>query len=242
MKIEDAIDDLQQAADVERLFQIYTRTVEAYGYDRVLLALISDHPRLQQSAQHGILSSYPGAWVEYYLSQGYDKDDPVRLEAERGISPFSWNQLRERRELTKRQRVLFDEADEAHLHNGLGIPLHGPGGTNAGIGLASSSGGLSTDSPTLWTIYNLSSQFYACYWKINEKPSSRPPRVVLTPRETEILRWLASGLTKSEVADRLIISYHTVDFHTRSILQKFKTGSITAAVHFATAQGYIALD
>ncbi|MES9991848.1 MAG: LuxR family transcriptional regulator [Candidatus Thiodiazotropha sp.] len=242
MKIEDAIDDMQNAAGVERLFDVYSRAAESYGYDRVLMALLSDHPRLQQSAQHGVLSSYPEEWVEYYLSQGYDEDDPVKIEIQRGVSPFSWNQLLQQKGLSKRQRVLFDEAAAAHLHDGLGIPLHGPGGASAGIGLASSCKGVSFDPRALWAIHNLSVQFYACYWHLNEKPSSRSSRVTLTPRESEVLKWLASGLTKSEVADRLIISYHTVDFHTRSILRKFKTGSITAAVHFATAQGYIKLD
>ncbi|MES9944008.1 MAG: LuxR family transcriptional regulator [Candidatus Thiodiazotropha sp.] len=242
MKIEDVIDDMQNAAGVGRLFDAYSRAVESYGYDRVLLALLSDHPRLHQSAQHGVLSSYPEDWVEYYLSQGYDEDDPVRMEVKRGLYPFSWKQLLARQVLSKRQQVLFEEAADAHLHDGLGIPLHGPGGTTAGIGVASSCKGVPFDTQALWAIHNLSIQFYACYWRLNEKPSSQTRRIKLTPREAEILRWLASGLTKSEVADRLIISYHTVDFHTRSILQKFKTGSITAAVHFATAQGYIALD
>jgi DNA-binding CsgD family transcriptional regulator len=241
MKLENVIEDMHQAGDVEQLFSSYSQAVEEFGYDRVLLALISDHPRLQQAAQHGILSSYPDDWVEYYLSQDYDKIDPVRLEISRQITPFTWKQLQDREDISARQRLLFTEAADAHLYDGLGMPLHGPEGTNAGIGLASSSRGVTCDQQTLWAIYNLSVQFYANYWRLNEKRSSRSNRITLTSRENEILCWLATGSTKVEIADKLRISYHTVDYHTRRILYKFKAKSVTAAVHFATAQGYVTL-
>lgn len=242
MKLEDAIDGMRRACDVDQLFLHYTKAVEVFGFDRVLLALISDHPRLRLSAQHGILSSYPVDWVDYYLSRDYDKIDPVRLEVQRWVAPFTWDQLLASKELTQEQRLLFAEAADAHLHDGLGMPLHGPGGTTAGIGLASSSKGLTISEQTLWTVHNLSMQFYASYWRLHEKPFICSKQISLTPREAEVLRWLASGSTKAEVADRLKISYHTVDYHTRRVLEKFKTRSVTAAVHFATAQGYITLD
>jgi DNA-binding CsgD family transcriptional regulator len=242
MKTEDVIDDMRRAGDVDQLFLSYSQAVEQFGYDRVLLALLSDHPRLQQPAQHGIVSSYPDDWVDYYLAQDYDKIDPVRLEIKKQISPFTWKRLQKDEQMTARQQLLFAEAADANLYDGLGMPLHGPEGTNAGIGLASSSKGVVCDLQVLWTIHNLSLQFYANYWRLNEKCSSRSNRITLTSRENEVLQWLAVGSTKAEISDKLNISYHTVDYHTRRILYKFKTSSVTAAVHFATAQGYIKLE
>jgi DNA-binding CsgD family transcriptional regulator len=119
------------------------------------------------------------------------------------------------------------------------MPLYGPEGAIAGIGLASSSKGVDCSQQNLWVIYNLSVQFYANYWRLNEKQDMKKIPTKITPREKEILQWLAAGSTKSEVADILKISYHTVDYHSRQILLKFKARSITAAVHFATAQGYL---
>jgi DNA-binding CsgD family transcriptional regulator len=240
MKIDDAIYDMGRAVDTGELFLSYSKAVEAFGYDRVLLALLSDHPRLQQSAQHGILSSYPEDWVAYYLSQGYDAIDPVREEVGRQLAPFTWKQLQSTKALTQRQCLLFAEAEDARLYHGLGMPLYGPDGTNAGIGLASSTEA-TCDQRALWALYNLSIQFYANYWRLNEKPALHTRRITLTPRENEVLQWLASGSTKAEIADKLTISYHTVDYHTRRLLYKFNTRSVAAAVHFATAQGYIKL-
>jgi hypothetical protein len=59
MNLEDAIYDMGQFDDAEQHFFSYTKSVEVFGYGRVQLALLSNQPRLQQSAQYGILSSYP---------------------------------------------------------------------------------------------------------------------------------------------------------------------------------------
>ncbi len=52
----------------------------------------------------------------------------------------------------------------------------------------------------------------------------------LTPRETEILQRLVEGLIKKEIADRLGISFHTVDMHLRNIYAKLQVNTATGAV------------
>ena len=42
----------------------------------------------------------------------------------------------------------------------------------------------------------------------------------LTPRETEILRWISYGKTASEIALIVSVSEHTVNSHTATILKK----------------------
>ncbi|NLO66574.1 MAG: response regulator transcription factor [Firmicutes bacterium] len=43
---------------------------------------------------------------------------------------------------------------------------------------------------------------------------------VLTPRESEVLRLIARGLTNSEIASELFISKHTVKNHVSNIYRK----------------------
>jgi DNA-binding NarL/FixJ family response regulator len=45
---------------------------------------------------------------------------------------------------------------------------------------------------------------------------------VLTPREVEILRLLATALSNSEIAERLVLSEATVKTHVSSVLRKFQ--------------------
>lgn len=52
----------------------------------------------------------------------------------------------------------------------------------------------------------------------------------LTPRESEILQLLVDGLIKKEIADRLGVSFHTVDMHLRNIYRKLQVNTATAAV------------
>ncbi len=52
----------------------------------------------------------------------------------------------------------------------------------------------------------------------------------LTQRETEVLDLMAQGLIKKEIADRLSLSYHTVDTHLRNIYAKLHVNTRAAAV------------
>jgi DNA-binding NarL/FixJ family response regulator len=52
----------------------------------------------------------------------------------------------------------------------------------------------------------------------------------LSPREVDILQLLVEGLPKKIIADRLTISYHTVDSHLRKIYEKLEVHSASSAV------------
>jgi adenylate cyclase len=55
----------------------------------------------------------------------------------------------------------------------------------------------------------------------------------LTEREVEVLRLVTKGLSNAEVADKLIVSPHTINAHLRSIYDKLGVTSRTAAARWA---------
>ncbi len=55
----------------------------------------------------------------------------------------------------------------------------------------------------------------------------------LSPREVEVLRLLAQGLSNAQIADRLVVSSHTVNHHLTSIYTKLNVSSRHAASRFA---------
>jgi DNA-binding NarL/FixJ family response regulator len=59
----------------------------------------------------------------------------------------------------------------------------------------------------------------------------------LTPRELEVLSLVADGLTDPQIAERLIISEHTVHRHVSNVLAKLSCSSRAAAVRRASAAG-----
>ena len=63
----------------------------------------------------------------------------------------------------------------------------------------------------------------------------------LTPRESEVLQMLASGLGNKEIAAKLAISEHTVKFHVASILGKLGAATRTEAVSLGIRRGLVLL-
>ncbi len=61
--------------------------------------------------------------------------------------------------------------------------------------------------------------------------SSAPP--LLTPREQEVLQWVAKGKTTQAIAEALHISVHTVNAHRKSILKKCKLRSGAELIAYA---------
>ncbi len=68
------------------------------------------------------------------------------------------------------------------------------------------------------------------------------PDGVLTERELEVLRLLADGLTKREVAAKLYLSYSTIHSHTKAIYRKLDGASRDQVLERARGLGLIASD
>jgi DNA-binding NarL/FixJ family response regulator len=72
-------------------------------------------------------------------------------------------------------------------------------------------------------------------------PMLRPPTrdATLTPRESEILRFVACGYVSAEIGARLGITGQTVNVHIKSIYKKLHVHSRAQAVNFAVHTGLI---
>lgn len=62
---------------------------------------------------------------------------------------------------------------------------------------------------------------------------------VLTPRELEVLRFVAEGRTNQEIADLLVLSIKTVQAHRANVMEKLGLHDITQLVRFAIRHGLI---
>jgi DNA-binding CsgD family transcriptional regulator len=65
------------------------------------------------------------------------------------------------------------------------------------------------------------------------------PRIHITPREMEVLHWIAEGKTAAEIGTILTISYITVNQHIRNTKEKFGVYKDTALVAKALRSGII---
>lgn len=76
---------------------------------------------------------------------------------------------------------------------------------------------------------------------VGPQPAVKAEREPLTPREVDVLRLLARGLSNKEIAARLGISDHTAKFHVAGVMGKLGAGSRTEAVTEGLRQGLILL-
>jgi DNA-binding CsgD family transcriptional regulator len=66
-----------------------------------------------------------------------------------------------------------------------------------------------------------------------------PRRPELTPRQYEVLQWVALGLTNARIAQRLGITEETVKRHLREIRLKLKARDRAHAVNEGWRLGYL---
>jgi DNA-binding CsgD family transcriptional regulator len=240
MSIEEFIEASNRAASVEELFEVYKKAMAGLGFDRLIFSLMTDHLAIERRAGHGIIVNYPADWMEFYLSNGFEAADPVRHKMYVAEGAFAWSSLLDQPHLTRLQERCLALGAESGLRDGIGIPLRGPRGAIAGIGAASSAGGVPLDRNTLSRAQLLSAQFYTAFLALERKPQA-PSFVPLTDREQEVLKWCSRGKTKAEISDIMCLSENTIKFHMKIIFQKLETHDVTLAVLKAYNMGLIQL-
>ncbi|MGA2667472.1 MAG: response regulator transcription factor [Ignavibacteria bacterium] len=66
--------------------------------------------------------------------------------------------------------------------------------------------------------------------------------VPLTKREIEILKFIAEGHSNQEIANKLFISYNTVDTHRKNIMHKLSIKNTAGLVRYAIEKGLIEIN
>jgi DNA-binding CsgD family transcriptional regulator len=61
----------------------------------------------------------------------------------------------------------------------------------------------------------------------------------LTAREVEVLKWTGDGKSSQDIADILILSRNTVEYHVKNAVHKLGVANKTAAVVRAALLGFL---
>jgi DNA-binding CsgD family transcriptional regulator len=225
----------ESTADVHRVLESTFQDLGFEQFSYFVLRPPHDRPRPK------ILSTYPDEWKLRYSDLEYSYVDRMHTAASSCMFPLRWDEIYTDPHTTKKQRLVFDEAKEFGVKNGLTVPIHGPAGGTACLSL---SGNLKARQfEDVWKHYYDHFTLIAAYTheailkQLDAGDSYEPIR--LTDRERECLLWTSRGKTTWEIGQILKISENTVLFHVNRSMRKLKVFSKHHAVVKAIMLGLI---
>lgn len=176
--------------------------------------------------------------IDRYKRDGMLKDDPL---VNRGVmSEFaqSGSEIAAQRLSEAERNVLSYVAKAAGCGNSLVIPVRRSTSQDGVIVF----GGLKPDtSPAARAALTILGHCaYGRFAELKQTGAPRGQRIQLSPRETEVLGWVAKGKCDSEIAIILGMSERTARFHVANAKAKLDTTSRVQAVTKALDMGLIA--
>lgn len=183
--------------------------------------------------------TYSDEWVDRYLDRDYARIDPVVQGCYQRFHAVDWKRLSWS---GKAVRDFLGEAQDAGIGNqGFSIPIRGPGGQFA---LFTVSHRCSDDEWASYTREHASDLILLSHF-VNQKALEieRGTDFVhssqLSPREVDALTMLAMGLSRTQAAESLSISEHTLRVYIESARYKLGALNTTHAVAKALSLGQI---
>lgn len=229
------LEQLSKADTVGALQGAVVQSRDIFGVEHVVFhATAPDKP--QWSAV-----TYDSDWVDTYVTQNFQAIDPVVQGCMGGFMPLDWKRLDWSR---KQARTLMAEGVAHGVGNqGYSIPVRGPNGQFAVFTVNDTA---RDDAWATFTAAARNEMLLAAHY-INERvielagDGGQLPHQALSPRESDSLRFLAKGLSRGQVADRLGISENTLRVYIDSARHKMGALNLTNAVAVALSRGIISI-
>lgn len=211
--------DLEKALNRVDFFRIFHTMALRFGFDHFGVLQLGNEADACMLSNRLVLHDLPSGLAEEYDKRHRFGDSVVFRSLHRSTISSIW------------------KADDPHLGNGsnllaqlgfdmlLCVPVAGTNGARYAVLF-------------LGDIEDISRQdhFEICYGAacafdyFYRQVLSNKTGLGLTPRETEILRWISHGKTASEIALIVSVSEHTVNSHTATILKKLDVVNRTQMV------------
>lgn len=237
-RVEAFIRAVDEAVGMPSILDILVKYLSALGFEYFAYWLLWPPEGARKPL---CITNYPGEWAGHYLDQNYASHDFVARHASRSTIPFVWSDLSKNHRLTAQQKSIFDEAKEAGLKSGGTVPIHGPASAKATFSVANRT--TEEDFARLFLRHRHEIHLVATY--VHEKIVGlglhKPidSAIRLTPREIEILTWIAKGKSRWEVGTILNISEDTVKAHLENVRQKLGAANTTHAIAIALLHGML---
>lgn len=178
----------------------------------------------------------PREWITRYREQSLDRFDPIpgmtfRLGHPERVDAV----IRQMTGLTREEQAFIAAFKASGLGDVLAVPTYGPFGRPGFIGLGGCAHPALIDEIDISLVSAVAQQFHTRMelLQIDEPPPG------LSPREREILKWLAKGKSQADIATILGIAPPTVATHIKRLYHKLGVQDRISAVAKAMARHLI---
>jgi LuxR family transcriptional regulator, quorum-sensing system regulator SolR len=235
LRFEDYVEQSRRAGSVTELARVYGDAVRSEGYENCILTSLRG-----RKVGHVAWFEFPDGYPDAYISQRWERIDPVLASSLRALRPFLWSDVTERSDLSKEQRDFLGESTSLKVQSGIVFPFHGPGHRLDVMSISQRT--FEPPNPErMGLLHAVSVQSWTRYLELSEGSPFSQDGSALTPRELEILRWCKEGKSRPEIGEILSISHKTVEFHLCNLMNKLGANNQITAVVIALQRGLIEL-
>lgn len=219
------LDICEECNSLPSLVAEFSKTLSAFGFNYFMMTRL---PALGEDAEPYVIAhTWPKAWLDRYREGQFFWHDPVGAYSLAEVRPFSWKEARTNSRQTRIARQIASEARSVGLRDGLGFPMGDPSSVQSVVSLASDQ---MVDLPPLARqmlhLVCLNAEFRGV--ELHEATTQRFAR--LTPREREVLTWIANGKSLADTGQILTIAERSVREHMVHARQKLGAATTGHAI------------
>lgn len=214
--------------DIVKLFQNLRKFLEYRDVTSASYRLVSAfHSQLDRNAQL-FHFGFPDDWVKLYDDNlQFRRHDPV-ADFIMGVGHYmTWQQAIDAQELTEGQQEFVRQMHAHGVIDGVALPLYGPRGREAYSTYSFGRHIIQGDQSVIDEINAYFEQFHTQVILLSEREWQGI--IGLSPRENEVLMWMARGKSNGDIAVILDIAPNTVATHVKRLFRKLRVNDRMAA-------------
>ena len=234
----DFVQKIESLKDYDAICAAITEELAWFGFTCVTSFIM---PGPGEPFKKGVqLNTRPQDYIDHYEDKNYVLRDPVVTELRNSVRPFPWSDVVKRRDLSRAEKRIVEEAKEFDVNDGLIVPIVTLSGSLSVFSPCGRNPDLSPEARRAVELISLYSH-QALKRILLDQTRSSEAHTPLTPREKEVMRWIAAGKSDQEIASILSISPATVTVHVERAKRKLDAFRRTFAVVKAIRFGEITL-
>jgi LuxR family transcriptional regulator, quorum-sensing system regulator BjaR1 len=230
----EALDRLQTPEDVvDRL----AAAVTPFGIEKFILSGLPE-----EQLETAVLGHHwPEDYFELYTRENYVRFSPVVRRCRASAVPFAWHLDEFANEADPRALQVMHVGASYGIRSGFVVPVHTIKGYDAGVSMAGEQ--VAVPRRAVPGLHLMALYAFERLRALRGTPpfTSACRKRALTPREREVLGWIAQGKTAWEVGEILDIAKRTVDEHVQTAGRKLGARNRTHAIALALRAGTITL-